>query len=380
MNGKIEIIIFGAGIEGRQFSNMILEKVCKGLEQYDVKFFCDNYCVAGSYVNGIKIINAYELQKMDSKYDIYICSEKYLDDIMKQLYNLKVTNNVYYVPPYVYKYKYNNQDKPIGIKMDINKPRMPWLEIEIVSHCNMNCNGCSACANISDKKYMDLNKFERDLIQLKKYFSGIRVLKLFGGEPLLHPQLIDFIECARKHFPDAKLLIHSNGLLVTKCDKVLLETMKYLDAQFVFSLYPETGKLKRVIELCLQKSNVSYEFTPPVYEFRKSINTKGDYNPEEVYSNCCKCINLIKDNLSCGFPYMIERLEKKYGINICKDKYQNCVNIYDTSLNGWEINSLLDSPYNLCAYCAFMRFNRMDNENYYFKWKRENPKLEDWTI
>ena len=86
-------------------------------------------------------------------------------------------------------YKYNNEDMPIAIKMNIEKPRLSWLEIEIVKHCNMNCNGCSVCANISNAEYKDIESFERDMRQLKKYYSGIKVLKLFGGVEMVEYDL-----------------------------------------------------------------------------------------------------------------------------------------------------------------------------------------------
>lgn len=380
MNTCKEIIVFGGGYEGKQFCNMVQGKRCSGLENLNIAYVCDNHLKSGSYINGIKVINIYELARMSRKLDIYICTEKFLDEIMKQIYEMKLENDVYYVPSYVYRFKYNTTDMPVAVRMDINKPRLSWLEIMIVNHCNLNCNGCSACANISEKQCMDLEKFEQDLVQLKTKFSGIKILKLFGGEPLLHPQLHSFIECAREIFPDARLLVHSNGILVPKCDTSLLDRMRELDARFVFTLYPDTGKVKRLIELRLQEANVDYEFTQPVYEFRKAVNAKGDYDIKEVFANCCKCISLANGKLSCGFPDFIDKLEKKYNISICQDKWQNSIDIYTTTMEGWEIKGALDRPYNLCAYCAFMRFDKLDEEHLYFKWKRENPKLEDWLV
>lgn len=380
MSEKKSIIVFGGGQEGRSFCKMVNGKKCAGLEQYEISYICDNHIKSGSYVEGIKVINAYELLRMKEKLDVYICSEKYLDEIMRQLYQLKIENDVYYVPSYVYRFKYNDSNMPVAVKMDIRKPRMPWLEIAIASCCNMNCNGCSTCANISEKEYIELEKFEKDMLQIKQKFSGIRILKLFGGEPLLHPQLEAFIEVARKLFPDTQLQIHSNGMLVPNCKQTLLDQMSKTNAKFIFTLYPETGKVKRLIEMRLQEANVLYEFTEPVYEFRKAINVRGDYDIQEVYANCCKCITLVKDKLCCGFPVILEKLEEKYGFTIDKDTYQNSVDIYHTELNGWEINRQLDCPYDLCAYCAFMRFNQLDEENYYFKWKKEKPELEDWLM
>lgn len=373
------VIIFGAGKCGRQLHNMMKNGKIDELNQYHVKYFCDNYCPSGSYVDGIEIIHPYDLLRIENL-DIIISTVNILDDAMIQLKKLNIPNNVYAIADYTYKYMWNNQDMPFLIEMDINKPRLPYLECKIASQCNLNCNGCSVAANISERWFMSSEQFERDLIALKKIYTGIKYLKLFGGEPLLNRELGKLLKLARQYFPDSELVVHSNGILVPEVSEELLVLMHKLNVGFVFTLYPETGKKQRIIEQKLAQCGVGYEFTPPTYEFRKCINLSGDYNPIEIYNNCCKCINLIDGTLSCGFGYLIDKLEKKYKTEICDKKFENCINIYDTHLDGWQINKKLDSPYNLCAYCAFMRFNVMDNDKYYYEWKHEKAELKDWCF
>lgn len=371
------IIIFGAGKKGRML-NRILKKKFSYVGDLEVAYFCDNYKMSGSYIDGIKVIHPCEIRTMKKRYDIYISTDAFLDKIMNQLYELNIENDVWYIPDYVYNFQWN-KELPFRIKMDISKPRIPYLECGIVKHCNLNCKGCTALSNISQEEFSDINEFEKDLLALKKLFSGIKYFKLFGGEPLLHPMLKEFIRISRHYFPDAELVIHSNGILVPKIDEETLRTMSSLNTKFVFTLYPVTGILKRDIEQRLHRLDVSYEFGKPVYEFRKVFNMRGDYNADEIYKNCCKCINLINGTLSCGMGYMVDGLEKKYAINMCENKFQNCINIYTTNLNGWEINEALDAPSDLCSYCTFMNFQMLGDAGFY-PWKCGNPKLEDWIM
>lgn len=374
-----EIIVFGAGQKGIWLKN-ILRRGGADIPNCNIKFYCDNNIPSGGYVQGIEVIHPEDLKRIENKYDIVISSGLILDEVMKQLKDLQIINNVYYVPDYTYDFLWNNIEMPFWIPIDIQKPRMQYLECRIVEHCNMNCNGCSVCANIKTPEFMELSCFRKDMEDLKRLFSGIKYLKLFGGEPLLHKQLIEFLYVSREYFPDAELVVHSNGLLIPNVSCELLKEMSKLNAGFVFTLYPETGKIRRVLEQRLGKYSVKYQFTSPVYEFRKCINLKGNYDAEEIYKNCCKCINLINGTISCGLGFSIDTLEKKYNVDICEDKFENCINIHTTKLNGWEINRLLDSPYNLCKYCAFMRFNVARDDKYYFQWKREKPSLDDWVF
>ena len=78
-----QIIIFGAGNEGKLFKRMIDGK-CRGVEDIEVMYYCDNYTMVGSYVEGIKTISVYRLNEFE-KYYIYICASKHLDEIMTQL-------------------------------------------------------------------------------------------------------------------------------------------------------------------------------------------------------------------------------------------------------------------------------------------------------
>lgn len=372
------IIIFGAGKYGKQIKRMIESKKVPELEEYHIEYFCDNNLPAGIYVEGVKVIHPYDIKRLEKEYDIVISTIHIMDEVRSQLKELRVPNHVYVVPEYVYKMKWNNDTMPFFAPLDIGKPRLPYVECKIVEHCNLKCNGCSVCANINKPEILELDEFENSLISLKRLFSGVKYFKLFGGEPLLHPQLAQFIKMTKTYFPDAEVVVHSNGILVPAVGDEVLSVMRIFDVKFVFTLYPETGKIKRIIEQKLGKYSVEYEFTPPVYEFRKAINIKGDYNPQEVYQNCCKCINLINGTLSCGMGFLMEKLEKKFDVKICEDKFQHCINIHSTEMTGEEINKLLDSPFNLCSYCAFMRFNIYEDETYYYKWKREIPKLEDW--
>ena len=385
-DGKVlvmkNIVIWGAGKNGIFLNKLFRYKWEIIQEKYNVLYFCDTYKKAGTFVDGIEIISPEQLKRIEHKIDkVVISSSLFSNEVQEKMLDVKLSVEVYTIPDYAFKFMWNclndNSNMPFFIKIDLDKPRLPYLEIKIVEHCNLNCRGCSVLANISEPKYMDLEEFESAMKRLKEIFWGIKDLKLFGGEPLLHQRLKEFISIARKYFPDSNLIVHSNGLLIPSMDKSLFQLMREKDARFEFTQYPPTGFKKRLIRQILEENGVEYKFRDALYDFQKIINITGNYHEEEVYKTCCKCINLIQGTLSCGMGWTLKGLEEKYGTVICEDKFQHCVDIFNTNLNGWEINKILDSPFNLCKYCGFMNLEDIDRRM--TEWKCGGPfNLSDW--
>ncbi len=346
----------------------------------EAQFFCDNNLVSGSYRDGLRVIHPHELTELDNEEYIILLSSKDLVDILcNQLLELKIEMEVQMIPDYVFRMRWNDeQGMPFSIPVDMTKPRLPYLEIQITSNCNLNCRGCIAMCNVKDSQEMTLEKFENNLLRLKELYWGIKYLKLFGGEPLLHKDINKFVNLARKYFPDSDLVVHSNGLLIEKMDDLFFDTVHNLDVELMFTQYPPTGKIKRKIENKLGMKDIRCLFTEPVYEFRRAININGRHDPEEVFRTCSKCINLINGTLSCGIGHVINDLEKEFDIQIYDNKFENCIDIYTTELDGWQINEFLSKAYKLCAYCSFMDYLHTDEKNYYPWTNMGNADIKDW--
>lgn len=87
------------------------------------------------------------------------------------------------------------------------------IGIPIVEHCNLNCKGCLHFCNLNQEEfYYDCNEFECDVMRISELFDDIEVLRLYGGEPLLHPKIIKLLEIARRYLKKAKIEILTNGL------------------------------------------------------------------------------------------------------------------------------------------------------------------------
>jgi len=85
--------------------------------------------------------------------------------------------------------------------------------IAITNSCNATCDFCNFAYDkntVSAIRWMDVDKFP-DAIDIL-YEKSIRYLNIFGGEPLLHPGLVSFIEVAVQH--DMAPAVITNGWLL----------------------------------------------------------------------------------------------------------------------------------------------------------------------
>ena len=84
------------------------------------------------------------------------------------------------------------------------------IYIEITNICNLNCSFCSKVEK--PKKTMTQEEFTHILTEIKPYTDNIYLH--VKGEPLLHPNLIDFLHIAEEY--DMKVNITTNGVLFPK--------------------------------------------------------------------------------------------------------------------------------------------------------------------
>lgn len=112
---------------------------------------------------------------------------------------------------------------------NLNADKAPWpktppliIQFEITSSCNLNCIYCYAkpftnkIMRFEDFKYLA----DKTYNEAKPFEFGI-----LGGEPFLHPQILDIIEYSLGKFPSVG--ISTNGTLIWKLSKDDLIRLKY---------------------------------------------------------------------------------------------------------------------------------------------------------
>jgi putative metalloenzyme radical SAM/SPASM domain maturase len=96
------------------------------------------------------------------------------------------------------------------------RPYPSKLFVETTTHCNLLCPMCVKQA--ADSRVIDGDLSQATFAALEPAFPHLESLVLNGiGEPLMHPQLLEWVARARQEMPDnAWIGFQSNGLLLEK--------------------------------------------------------------------------------------------------------------------------------------------------------------------
>ena len=98
----------------------------------------------------------------------------------------------------LYRLPWNLYDNPIG-----------W--VEITDKCDMDCKGCYRNYIETCEGHKPLENIQEEVLFMKKE-RNVSEISLAGGEPLLHPQLIDIVRFISSHMLGAKIFTNGKKL------------------------------------------------------------------------------------------------------------------------------------------------------------------------
>ena len=93
----------------------------------------------------------------------------------------------------------------------------PRLDIMIAYSCNISCAGC---ISISDRKRDGVASLDDIAAWCSKWNTYIdpEIITIFGGEPCLHPKLIEVCQTVRLAWPNSVIRLITNGYLLDNFD------------------------------------------------------------------------------------------------------------------------------------------------------------------
>jgi hypothetical protein len=163
-------------------------------------------------------------------------------------------------------------------------------EYNLAEHCNLSCYQCDHASPLVAKKFASLAEFERDMRALSQAVH-LSELRLVGGEPLLHPQLIEFMKATREIGIADEIKVYTNGVLLhTMPDEFWAQT----DTLWV-STYP--GVRRRMSDEAIAakcaEHGVLLDLRPVITEFNRTCinNPVEDKDLVKRIFRSCKMAN-----------------------------------------------------------------------------------------
>ena len=117
--------------------------------------------------------------------------------------------------------------------MGNNKLWRPAIEFNLTEHCNLRCEHCDHASSRLPTKFADLDEFARDIQKLSTVLHAGE-FKFAGGEPLLHPGLLDFLQVAKTAKIANRLVLLTNGV---RLHTAPAELWDLIDGMWI-SVYP----------------------------------------------------------------------------------------------------------------------------------------------
>lgn len=165
---------------------------------------------------------------------------------------------------------------------------VPPCHVEIIAtdHCNTSCRSCNHGSPMLARYTVEPESVHRDCSILAKVYRP-PIIKVLGGEPLLHKRLAEVIQAARSTGICDYFYLLTNGLLLDKMGDDVWDAIEELEV----SCYPGLTKTEDNLKLARAKAKEhGVKLRVSTFEnFRHTMTTAGTQDESlvaDVYRTC----------------------------------------------------------------------------------------------
>ena len=266
----------------------------------------------------------------------------------------------------------------MGITRCVPRTEMDFqFEIALAEHCNLNCAGCDHFSPLAKPEFANYEEVERDFSRLSSLFHGrAKKVQLLGGEPLLHPELIKFLKMARGNFPDAEIVIVTNGVLLLDQPEEFWLACGENNIVISVSNYPIQLNHKEIEKRAADHGVVYHYCSTGKSSIMKHFNldVKGLQDSRKNFLLCYRanqCIYLQRGRLyTCTFAPTARHFSEYFNTTLTEVP-EDSIDIYQAN-SAQEILSFLARPIPFCRYC-------MPGKENQHPWRQSKRAIEEWT-
>lgn len=259
------------------------------------------------------------------------------------------------------------------------QPNLKSIAVHLADHCNLNCCGCDHFSPLAEKCFTDVANFEKDI---KRYAelsdANLGVLKLMGGEPLLHPELTDFMRISREYLPNTRIEVVTNAIILNIQTAEFWNACKLYNIIIVPTKYPLNTDYEKAEQIA-KEYGVKLEYYGNTSEVLKTsyhipLDPEGQQNPVTNFINCFhanNCVFLKNGKLyTCTIAPNIEHFNKYFNKNIPLTD-RDGIDIHKAQSID-EILEFLAKPIPFCKYC------NVKGRTFGHKWEISKKDISEW--
>lgn len=177
------------------------------------------------------------------------------------------------------------------------------LEINATFNCNMRCRSCSHLSPLYRKSAVDPAELADSLALLTRSYHASYV-KILGGEPLMHPDLLGVIEAVRSSAISDAILVCTNGTLLDRAPERFWESVDAVE----ISMYPSRPRTEEELARFRELADAhGVDLLVNTYtHFRYAHSEAGTDSPELIRRifNTCKLAHVwLSHTLHDGWLY-----------------------------------------------------------------------------
>lgn len=266
-----------------------------------------------------------------------------------------------------------------------------YFEIHLTDHCNLNCYSCNHFSPLAKESFLKIEEFDKDFKRMAELTAGhVDIISLMGGEPLLHPQINEFIKIARLHFPNSNIQVVTNGLLLHRMGQDFWENCNKNHIWLSCTEYPlkirwdeirETAK-KYNVEIYFLSDDGVHElqsYKPCTKDNKNSwyypLDLDGKQDIRNNFINCKEansCIHLRHGKLyTCCVAPNICHFNEYFNKNVPLSETDG-IDIHKAK-NLREVLDFLAKPINFCKYCNVKK-RKLD-----LPWQKSTKSIKEYT-
>ena len=195
---------------------------------------------------------------------------------------------------------------------------MPHIELHISDKCNLNCKGCTHFSPLFNEVNAVFEEKIKDLRKIKELFDEIFRIDILGGEPLLNPELKDYVVTIRKYLPRTFIQIYTNGILIPKLEDDVFKAIHDANIGISISEYLPTHKMIDQIKEKLNFFNIRYHIAE--YDDKQVFNKPISVSKNTKYPLRCisdGCITISDGKIArCPTLMYIKKFNEYFGQNL----------------------------------------------------------------